>query len=133
MRIRSIGSGHSDLQMVISQLKDVRDGVEIAKCLFCVYTYFNFTLLNLFGLLILLLITLVIFSPSLFISVKGINKELLYILTSTYLWEAIYNTLIICFFSGIASIFIVYNLLVLTQKKTKISESLIYSLIIFLH
>ena len=94
-------------------------------------TYFNLTLLNLFGLLILLLITLVIFSPILFIIVKGINKELLYILTSTYLWEAIYNTLIICFFSGIASIFIVYNLLTLTHKKTKTSESLIYSLIIF--
>ena len=93
--------------------------------------YFDLTLLNLLGLLILLIITLIIFSPILFIIVKGMNRELFNILTYTYLWEAIYNTLIICFFSGIISTLMAYNLLVLTHKKTKASESLIYSLIIF--
>lgn len=95
-----------------------------------VKTYFNFTIFNFLELIILLLIAVSIFMPIIFVIIKGLNFEIISTIQSFYLWESIYNTFIICLFSGIISTVLVYNLLILTKKRTKISESLVYSLII---
>ena len=95
-----------------------------------VKTYFHFKIHNFLELVILLLIATCIFMPIIFIIIKGLNFKIISTIQSLYLLESLYNTFIICLFSGIISTVLVYNLLILTKKRTKISESLVYSLII---
>ncbi len=79
----------------------------------------------------IILISIFIISPICFIILNGFNKELINVFSSSYLWHAINNTFVICFFSGSISVIVALNYLNLIYRKKYFTEILIYSLIIF--
>ena len=81
--------------------------------------------------LVLILISIVVFSPITFILIKGISMTLLDVLNSFYFWSALSTTFIIGFFSGTLSIILTYGNLVFLNKSKNSSEFWFYILIIF--
>ena len=81
--------------------------------------------------LVLILISIVVFSPITFILIKGISMTLLDVLNSFYFWSALSTTFIIGFFSGTLSIILTYGNLVFLNKSKNSSEFWFYVLIIF--
>jgi len=81
--------------------------------------------------LVLILISIVVFSPITFILIKGISMTLLDVLNSFYFWSALSTTFAIGFFSGTLSIILTYGNLVFLNKSKNSSEFWFYILIIF--
>ena len=81
--------------------------------------------------LVLILITIFIFSPITFIFIKGINITLLEVLNSSYFWSALSTTFIIGCFSGMLSIVLTYGNLVSLNKSKNSFEFWFYILVIF--
>ena len=84
-----------------------------------------------FEYFILTAITFLIFSPILFVILKGLNASIIQVLSSNYFWPALFTTLIISFFSGLLAVILTYSNLILLNKSNKISELWFYVLIIF--
>ena len=81
--------------------------------------------------LVLTLISILVFSPIVFIFIKGINLTLFEVLNSFYFWQALGTTFLIGCLSGVLSIILTYGNLVFLDKNQNSSEFWFYILIIF--
>ncbi len=81
--------------------------------------------------LLLIIISVFIFSPIAFILIKGINIKILEVLNSFYFWSSLSTTFVIGVLSGALSIILTYGNLVFLNKNKNSTEFWFYSLIIF--
>ena len=85
----------------------------------------------LFDYILILILIIFIFSPILYIIVKGINDKLILVIQSNYFFSSLITTLQISSFSGLLAILLTYGNLEFVRRSKNKRELWFYLLIIF--